>query len=972
MSPKKKGKLKQRRLAPSERGRHRTPGKKVAGQREDARIRYRDNAYFKTLIENSADAIACFSAERTLVYLNPSAGRMLGYAEDEVKEMVGTGIIHPNDTRRILDEIEGVFTAAYPEILTRCRLRHKDRSWRSVEVHARNFLSDPLVKAVVINGRDVTEQAQAEEALQESEARYRSLVELSPEAIAIHEDGKFVYVNPAGAKLIGAKKPEDLIGMPVIDVVHPDYRAVVNTRVGLANQRDSEIPLLEEKFVRLDGKVIDVEVVAIPVSFRGRRAVQVVVRDLTDRKRAEETLQHRDAILEAVGYAAEQFLKSGSWQDSIQDVLNRLGTILGASWVTIFQKSLFPVRRATVTQRFEWVSERTSSKIVTTEFQDLDVLEYGFDHWLDTMDQGNFVRGLVSSMTGKARGLFERHNVISLAAVPIPVGSVVWGFMVFADCESERSWSDAEVYALKFAADILGAAIERQQYEFALKSTEQKYRMLFEESRDGVFISTPEGKFIDINMAGIQILGYRTEEEVLALDIERDLYVDQNQRGVFQRAIAEQGYVKDFELLLKRADGQKLTVLETASAVRNSEGKIVMYRGIFRDVTKQRMLEQDLLQVHKMESLGTLAAGIAHDFNNILSIILVYNSLNQRIANDPQKLAQSTGAIHEAVQRGANLVKQILTFARKTEVHVGPIDINVAIKDVVKMLNETFPKTINLSLHLLDEVPFITADPTQIQQVLLNLCVNARDAMPGGGTLTLKTDLASGQKVHTLFSEALASEYVHISVRDTGIGMDETTRNLIFDPFFTTKEKGKGTGLGLSVVYGAVKNHEGFIRVESMPSRGSVFHLYFPIPTKSLPAYDLQIDEEKEIPGGSETLLVIEDEEAIRSNIQSLFEAKGYSVLAVRDGGEAVEIYKEKKDAIQLVLSDLGLPTLSGDQVLFLLKAINPDVKVIFASGYFEPETKNELTSAGALDFIQKPYTPEEILRKVRKALDHH
>ncbi|HEY6952238.1 MAG TPA: ATP-binding protein, partial [Bacteroidota bacterium] len=345
-------------------------------------------------------------------------------------------------------------------------------------------------------------------------------------------------------------------------------------------------------------------------------------------------------------------------------------------------------------------------------------------------------------------------------------------------------------------------------------------------------------------------------------------------------------------------------------------------------------------------------------------------SLVQRIVGDPLKLEQSVAAIHDAVQRGANLVRQILTFARKTEVHFGPTDINRAVRDVSRMMQETFPKTIAITLQLEDGIPLITADSTQIQQVLLNLCINARDAMPGGGLLSLGTEMTSGHSVRSLFAEATASEYVHVRVRDTGIGMDEATRSHIFDPFFTTKDKGKGTGLGLSVVYGAVKNHDGFVRVESELSSGSTFHLFFPIPSKSLRTLDSVEGNVEEAEGGSETILIVEDEEAIRSNIESLFLAKGYRVLTARDGGEAVEIYRMNKDEIQLVISDLGLPIVSGDQVLFLLKAMNPAAKVILASGYFEPDTKNALVNAGALDFVQKPYTPELILRKVRKALD--
>lgn len=944
--------------------------KSSAPIKSNRNTRFKDSTYFRTLIDNSSDAIACIGEDRNLMYVNPSAGHMLGYDAEEFEHGIKNGLLHPEDLARVKEEFNSVFGGLQSEITTQCRVLHRDQSWRCIELHLRNFLSDPNIRAVVVNSRDITEQRHAEHALHESEARYRSLVELSPDAIAIHEDGRFVYVNAAGARLLGAASPEVLIGKPILDILHPDYHEVERKRLHFLSREGGDQTPVQERLVRIDGSSIDVEFVAIPVSFKGRKAVQVVVRDLTEQKHSEKILQHRDAILEAVGYAAEQFLKSGMGQESIQEVLKRLGMIMAVSRSHIGDFHFSPEGRTLLSLRHEWVDVGIGPQIQNPSLQNFDMLAHGIDRWLETMNAGDFICGVVKNMPDRERAFFDEQGVLSIAAVPIFVRNEVWGFISFEDCRTERKWSDAELYAVKFAADILGAAFERQKFEQELRSTEQKYRMLFEESRDGVYISTPDGKFVDINLAGVQILGYRSKEEILAIDINQDLYVDRTQRDTFRRAIEDQGYVKDFEQFIKRADGQKLTILETATALRDSSGNIVMYRGIFRDVTKQKKLEQDMIQIHKMESLGTLAAGIAHDFNNILSIILVYNSLLQRVALDPQKLQQSTGAIHEAVQRGANLVRQILTFARKTEVHFGPIDVNLTLKEVSRMLNETFPKTISLTLDLGEGIPFFNGDATQIHQVLLNLCVNARDAMPGGGGLVLKTEMVSGCMIRNKFPEAHASEYVHISVRDNGVGMDETIRTQIFDPFFTTKEKGKGTGLGLSVVYGAVKNHEGFIQVESELGKGSVFHLYFPISSKNSRLNSPDNGTDVEISGGSETILLVEDEDAIRASIESLFESKGYHVISARDGGMAVDIYRERKNEIHLVVSDLGLPVLSGDQVLFHLKALNPSVKMLIASGYFEPETKVELMNTGAVGFIQKPYTPNEILRRVRRALD--
>ena len=519
--------------------------------------------------------------------------------------------------------------------------------------------------------------------------------------------------------------------------------------------------------------------------------------------------------------------------------------------------------------------------------------------------------------------------------------------------------------------------LERNRAEVALRHSEEKYRTLFEGSKDVIFISTPEGKFLDINPAGVELFRYSSKEELLRRHITTDLFCRPEDREKYQKALMTQGYVKDFELILKRKDGEKVTVIESTNVVRDEAGRVVAYRGIIRDVTEQKRLEQELMQSQKMESIGTLAGGIAHDFNNILAIILGYASrLKRGIFPDGQsqpsdghaRLCQSIDEISKAVQRGARLVQQLLTFARKTDVLFEPVNVNSTVEELIKMLAETFPKTITFSLNHDKQVPLIVADASQLHQALLNLCVNARDAMPNGGTLAVTTGTVANRVVRLKFPEASADRYVSISVHDTGIGMDDTTRIRIFEPFFTTKELGKGTGLGLAVVYGIVKNHNGYIDVESEPGRSTTFTLYLPVTQR---AHYLEEKEElEEIPGGKETLLVVEDEDALLRLVKGLLQEKGYQVFTARDGMEAVETYHKHRDEIALVFADMGLPILGGWEAFLKMKELNPSVKVVFGSGYLDPNAKSELLKLGAKDFLQKPYTPDTILRRIREVLE--
>ena len=290
--------------------------------------------------------------------------------------------------------------------------------------------------------------------------------------------------------------------------------------------------------------------------------------------------------------------------------------------------------------------------------------------------------------------------------------------------------------------------------------------------------------------------------------------------------------------------------------------------------------------------------------------------------------------------------------------------------ELISMLGQTFPKVITFSEIIENEIPVINADRTQIHQVLLNLSVNARDAMPKGGSITFKAEKQTKEQVQEKFPAADQDSYITISVIDTGTGMNEATRRRIFDPFYTTKEQGKGTGLGLAVVYGVVQSHHGFIDVESEMGRGTTFRLYFPIPPTSEQLSDVPLVIESFSAGGTETILVVEDEEALIEMMRLLLESKGYKVFTAQDGKEAVEMFRQHHREIDIVLTDMGLPGITGVDEFKILKEIAPNVKVIFASGFFEPVVKSDLYIAGAKGFIQKPYSPDEVLRKLREVLD--
>jgi len=521
---------------------------------------------------------------------------------------------------------------------------------------------------------------------------------------------------------------------------------------------------------------------------------------------------------------------------------------------------------------------------------------------------------------------------------------------------------------------ILKDISERKRTEETLHRSLSLLTATLESTADGILVVDTEGKIVSFNQKFVDmwhipasVIESRDDNQALAFVLDQlkepDAFL-KKVRELYAQPEAEGNDILEFK------DGR---VFERYSQPQKLAGTTVGRVWSFRDITERLKLEEQLRQAQKMESLGTLASGIAHDFNNILGIILGYTSVLEQATTQPEKLRRSVEAISKAVQRGAELVKQLLTFARKSDVVIESVNVNDVVEELFHMLRETFPKMISFSMQLESAeggLPSIQADRGQLYQALLNLCVNARDAMPSGGTLSITTATIQGAKLRERFPGATAEEYVAISVADTGIGIDRTRLSRIFEPFFTTKEVGKGVGLGLAVVYGIVQTHQGFIDVESEVGRGTTFRLYFPVSKRGLEAERRGVTEGVEVPGGTETILVVEDEELLLELVQSLLESKGYKVLKAKDGVEAVKQYAEHKEEIAVVLIDMGLPKLGGHEVFLHLQALNPGVKVILASGFIDPSLSSEMYKAGAKHFIQKPYSPDEVLRTVRQVID--
>lgn len=493
--------------------------------------------------------------------------------------------------------------------------------------------------------------------------------------------------------------------------------------------------------------------------------------------------------------------------------------------------------------------------------------------------------------------------------------------------------------------------------------SQKKYQDLYDHAPDGYCSLASDGTILEMNETELKRLGYR-RLEVVGTQNMKDV-VDISSVDVFQKAfqvLRESGKMIDVELVFKRTNGSTYPVRVNSTAVFGSDGVFQYCRCSVRDITKEKDLYRQLLQSQKLESLGTLSSGIAHDFNNLLTSMMGFSQLSMMQIEPDSQAYQNLDRVVKLGNQAAGLTRQLLTFSRQTTMNKNIISLGPIVKETVKVIERTFPEIIRIESNIDPHVSNIEADATQIQQVLMNLCVNARDAMSGGGSLTLSLTETDdiGDKIE---SKSDSDTYVCLSVKDTGAGIPNDIRERIFEPFFTTKEVGKGTGLGLSIVHGIIESHNGHIEINTAEGQGTEFLIYLPAVAENIQEH---ITETISKPG-SETILLVEDDANVQEVTHDMLVEQGYRVLVTSQGAEGLEMFKKHYEDIDLVLTDVMMPEMDGLTLCSKIEQFAPQCKVLLMSGY---EPSGEDTSQIIRGFLCKPFETQQLTEAVRKALE--
>lgn len=778
--------------------------------------------------------------------------------------------------------------------------------------------------------RDITDRKQTEESLAENEATFRLLFESSADPILLYNGDHFTDCNTAALTIMHSTSKEQIIGKSLSDIspkkqsdgkTSPSKeRSLVAAAFKNGNTR------FEWVCTAMNGSEFWVDMSLTAVQIMGKTVIYMVWRDLTAQRIMLEKIKESEEKIRIFGMSDQDGVLLMDNEGKITYINQAAENIIG-----------YTVQEALGKTLDEFLHPR--------DFFDAQKLQIGIAEavpFLVTQDASAVPKGKALEISATKKLGTEVDIELSLLS---EMSGNQWRIIgIFRDVSEQKK------------------AVE------ALKKSEEKYRRLFEETKDAVFISTPDGRLIDANHAAVKLFRYDSKEELLGINVARDLYTNAEDRADFKKAMLLHGFVYMHELTFKRKDGEKVIVAVTANATYDNEGNITGYQGIMHDLTEIKKLERQVLEFHKLEAVGRLIGNLAHHFNNILSIIVGSAQLAKIHLTDTSMVMKHLSSIEAEVFRAADVVDHLLTFGRRSELAVKIVNINDIVKDFLKVVKDIIGENIEIRTTLHYGIARARVDEARINQVLLNLVTNARNAMGGKGILIIETSLIELADSHYESHIGIKpGRYVLISVTDTGCGIDDVTKARVFEPFFTTAGEEGQKGLGLSVAYGIVKQHGGFIHIESTPGTGSVFKIFLPAAIERERTDTITQDA---IPGGTETILVAEDERALRDIASKMLTALGYTALLAADGMEALEIFRSKSEDIDLVMLDIVMPKMHGSEVYKEIRKIKPSIPVIFVTGYNLAETQMDFVAEEGFEAIQKPYMIATLGDKLRKILD--
>jgi PAS domain S-box-containing protein len=773
-------------------------------------------------------------------------------------------------------------------------------------------------RLILLAIEDITERKRLEDLLTESEVRYRRIFETASDGIVLLEknEGKITHANSAVEKMLGYSK-EESVGKKLKDIGvsldMSDFPAIMQVleKSAIINYDDVQVRTKSGQNMYADMYMVD----------RARLA-QFNIRDVSERRRSVEALRESKQIIEGIINAIPVRV---FWKDKNL-------VYLGCN-AAFARDAGFADPKDIIGKDDYQMGWRDQAELYRND--DRQVIESGGSKFLMEEPQTT-----------------PEGNTITLLTSKLPLRN-----------------SKGEI------SGVLGTYIditERKRADDALLESEERFRQIAESTEEWIWEVNSDGLYTYASHVVEKILGYKPEE-VVGKKHFYDFFPSDKREQMKKEALE---FFATKRMLVKYVNSNvhkngSIILIETSGApILDSRGSLLGYRGVDVDITEYRKLEDQLRHAQKMEAVGTLAGGIAHDFNNILNVIIGYGTmvLDRMEADSLSK--EQMNEVLTAAERAANLTKRLLIFSRKQVVEVKLINVNETILGIQKMLVRTIRENIDFKLDITDKTLAVMADTGQIEQVLMNLVTNARDAMPEGGHLTISTGLQELDNEYVAaYGYGKPGMYALITVTDTGHGIDAETQKKIFEPFFTTKGIGEGTGLGLAISYGIIKQHNGYIKVYSEPGQGTVFKIYLPL-IEETAELDKKTEAAVSVKGGNETILVAEDDLSMRNLSRIVMESSGYSVITAEDGEDAITKFIENRDKIALVVLDMIMPKKSGKEACEVIRKVSPGIKILFASGYTMDIIKTkELTEAG-FDFILKPFVPKDFLIKVREVLD--